>query len=253
MDQGWQTLEIDGRSFSVCRLAQVDGAELSVALGGSRTLRLRPWTLAQHLAALDRHAFYDGERPRIDHEGLATEVIERTSVEPVDANLAGELAPLALWWAFGGDHPPESTPPVRSWSCLDRARAIDECTDPNTGALRLGSYLRAMVRASSDIDIDTDEVSGATAASFLDALISAHTIVPESAEGPGSAALAHATLQVCRALSWTPSQVWSLPAAELDRLLRLIERLETPRARPSPPASRTGLAAYPDSVIVEVT
>lgn len=251
MEQGWQTLELDDRTFTVRQLAAPDGVWLAVALPGAGTLHLRPWTLADHLAALDLYAFHDGERPRIDHDGLAAAVLASTCAEPLDARLVAELAPVALWWALGGDQDPEPAPAVRPWTCLARARAIDECTDPDTGALRFGSYLRAMAWAASDGD--TDALSGATAATYLDALVEAHAPAPDMHEGPGSTALARATLRVCRGLGWTPGQVWSLPAAELDHLLAMLAHLDdAPRVRPTPQVRRSGLGAYPDAVIIEV-
>jgi len=251
VDATWQTIEIDGRHFATRRLATPAGTELAASLPGLGAVRLRPWTLGDHLAALDRHAFNAGDGPRIDHEGLAAEVLARTSVAPLDPQLAAEMAPLALWWALGGDEAPGPVPAVRPWTSLDRARAQDACTDPDTGALRVGSYLRAMVRAVTAPTLDPDTLHGATAAAFLDALVEANAPDTGLSEGPGSNALARSTLRLCRALGWTPGQVWSLAAGELDRLLALLDRLEPPRLAPAAPR-RGGLASYPDAVIIEV-
>lgn len=253
MVHGWQTIEIDGRRFAVRRHPAPDGTELSVVLPGAPAVRLRPWTLADHLAALDRHAFHDGDSPRIDREGLAAEVLARTSPTPLEPRLAAELAPLALWWALGGDEAPGPLPALRPWTCLARAAALDVCTAPDTGALRIGSYLLVMARAAAGPTLAPEALAGATAAAFLDALVEVNAPGQHLSEGPGSAALARTTLRLCRALGWTPGQVWSVAASELDRLLALLDRLEPPRAEPAPTAPRRGgLAAHPDAVIIEV-
>lgn len=255
MDLGWLTLEIDGRQFAVRRLAGPTGPVLAVLRPPGDAVHLRPWTLAQHLSALDRHAFHDGHGPRIDPEGLAAEVLARTSDEPLDPETCAALAPVALWWATGGDDPDATSPAtVQPWTSLARARALDACTDRDTGALRAGSYLRAMVHASTGGAIDPHALSGAAAAATLDAVTRINAAANDLSDGPGSAALAHATLRLCRALGWTPAQVWSASAGEIDRLLALLDRVEAPRPPPPPrqPTPRGGLASFPDAVIIEV-
>jgi hypothetical protein len=248
VDQGWQTVEIDGRRFAVRHVAGPGGAALEVERAPAEPLRLRPWQLTDHLAALDRHTHDDGHGPRLDPAGLAVEVLARTSEAPLDAGAIAELAPLALWWAGGGDQT-AARPAVRPWSSLARARALDECSDPTTGALRAGSYLRAMVSASGE---PIEGAHGAAARALLDAVAGANAPLGYLSDGPGSRELARATLRLCRGLGWTPGQVWSTPAAELDHLLALLDQLEAPPRPTSPAPRRSGLAAHPDAVIIEV-
>ncbi|MBL8969287.1 MAG: hypothetical protein JNK56_01820, partial [Myxococcales bacterium] len=85
MEQGWQTVEIDGRRFAVRRIAAAGGAALEVERAPDDPVRLRPWQLGDHLDALDRHAHHDGHAPRLDPDGLAAEVLARTSDPPLDA------------------------------------------------------------------------------------------------------------------------------------------------------------------------
>lgn len=256
MDPGCLTLEIDGRRFAVRRLAGPGGPVLAVERPPGAAVHLRPWTLAEHLSALDRHAFHDGHGPRIDPDGLAAEVLARTSDTPLHPAQVAELAPVALWWATGGDEPdarPHTT--VQPWTSLARARALDACTDRDTGALRAGSYLYAMLQASTGGAIDPHALSGGAAAATLDAVTRVNAAANDLSEGPGSDALAHATLRLCRSLGWTPAQVWSAPAGEVDRLLALLDRVEAPRPAPAPQPAQPrprGLAAFPDAVIIEV-
>lgn len=256
MDPGWQTVEIDGRRFAVRRVPGPLGPELAVLRPGSDDLRLRPWSLADHLAALDRHAFHDGTGPRLDPDGLAREVLARACPQPLADHAADELAPLALWWAAGADDEPPPTPPLRPWSSLARARALDACCEPTTGALRVGSYLHAMVTASSGGAIDPHTLCGAAATAALDAVARVNAPADDLSHGPGSDELARTTLRLCRALGWTPAQVWSAAATEIDALLALLERVEAPPPlQPPPPrtpARPGGLASYPDAVIIQV-
>jgi hypothetical protein len=248
---GWQTVEIDGRRFAVRRIPGLDGGSLEVERSTDDHVRLRPWTHADHLDALDRHAYHDGAAPRLEPAGLAAEVLARTSSAPLPPAIAEDLAPLALWWAAGGDEAVAELPQPRPWTGLARARALDAHTDPSTGALRVGGYLAAMIDASAG-PLDLHALRGAAAAAVLDAVTRVNAPIDDLAEGPGSIELARTTLRLCRALGWTPAQVWATPAVELDRLLALLDRMEAPPApRPVQPG-RSGLAAYPDAVIIQV-
>ena len=96
MDQGWQTVDIDGRRFAVRRVAAAAGPALEVERSPTDRVRLRPWCLDDHLSALDRHAHHDGQAPRLDPDGLAAEILARTSDPPLDAESASELAPPVM-------------------------------------------------------------------------------------------------------------------------------------------------------------
>lgn len=260
-----EIVEIDGRRFAVRRVPGPRGPALEVLLERGDAVRLDPWTLDDHLAALDRHTCLEGQDPRIDAVALAAEILARTSDAPLDDDARARLLPLALWWA-GGDAPPARPGPdgelalsvgraaLRPWTSLARARALDACTDPRTGALRVGSYLRAMIAASVAAPFDPLALAGDDAARLLDAVADLGAPRDDLSDGPGSAELARATLRLCRALGWTPGQVWNAPAAEVDRMLALLDRLEAPAPRPAPPrpAPASRLAAFPDAVIIEV-
>jgi hypothetical protein len=64
-------------------------------------------------------------------------------------------------------------------------------------------------------------------------------LLPEAAE---------ATLDLCRALGWTPTQVLDAPAAEVQRLMVLLRRT-APRATRPAQVRPSGLAAYPDATV----
>lgn len=261
-----ELVEIDGRRFAVRRVPGPRGPSLEVYLERGLAARLGPWTLDAHLAALDRHTCLEGQAPRLAAGALAAELLARTSDAPLDDDTLAALLPLALWWA-GGAAPPAQLDPggglelsagragLRPWSSLARARALDACTDPHTGALQVGGYLRAMIAASVAAPFDPFALAGDDAALLLDAVVDLNAPQTDMSDGPGSTELARATLRLCRALGWTPGQVWSAPAAEVDRLLALLDRVEAPAPRPAPPprpAHASRLAAFPDAVIIEV-
>jgi hypothetical protein len=267
VDERREFVEIDGRRFAVRRLHGPYGPALEVERGPAGALRLGPWTLADHLAALDRTTYLEGQAPRLDPARLAAAVLARTCDVELDAAAIAELTPLALWWAGGAAPEPNTGPDgalelsrgrvvLRRWSSLARARALDACTDRGTGVLRVGGYLRAMIVASTSASFDPFALAGDDAAVLLDAVAELNAPRDDLSPGPGSAELARITLRLCRALGWTPGQVWATDAVEVDRLLALLDRVElpAPAPRPAPPPRATGsrLAAFPDAVIIEV-
>jgi hypothetical protein len=62
------------------------------------------------------------------------------------------------------------------------------------------------------------------------------------------------TLRLCRALGWTPTQVWATPAVEVDRLLRLLDRTASQRidARRRPVSRAPSLADHPDATVIRI-
>ncbi len=113
-----------------------------------------------------------------------------------------------------------------------------------------------MVTASSGGAIDPHTLCGAAATAALDAVARVNAPADDLSHGPGSDELARTTLRLCRALGWTPAQVWSAAATEIDALLALLERVEAPPPlQPPPPrapARPGGPASDPDAVIIQV-
>lgn len=264
------TVTIDGLGFHA--LGGDDGS-LTLTASGGAVVTLRPWSLADHLGALEAAVLADDDGLRFDPDAFARAVLHACAAADADAPA---LAPAALWWAAGADPPAAPAAPdadgwlplargrarLRAWSWADRCRALDASLSPETGEFRVGAYLRAMVRATVvELDGGGDPLArtGADAPRLLAAVVAQN--VPQgpledalaAASDATGRALAADTLRLCRALGWTPSQVWSLPAVEVERLLALLDRVAAPAPRrPPPPAAPRGLAAYPDAVIVRV-
>jgi hypothetical protein len=263
-------VEVDGRRFAV-RLGG-PGEPVDVEASTGERARLFPWRLDDHLDALDRHVDAGSGAVRFDHEGFARDVLSRSGVPPA---LASELAPLALWWALGGEESPrgevkegwndvgQARAYLRRWTFAERERALGaSVTARPDGAreLRLARYLRAMLDASVvALDPPGREVlEGAGAVALLDAVAALNAAGEREEDrairegGEGGRALAAATLRICRALGWTPSQVWAAPAAEVDRLLALLDAAEPPAGSRAPVSRRSSLADHPDAVVIRL-
>lgn len=254
------------------------GEPLSVETASGERARLWPWRLGDHLDALDRYVDAGGGAVHFDHEGFAREVLLKSGAP---ASLAEELEPLALWWAVGGEtgEPGEVKEGkfcahklrarLRRWTFAEREGALSASVVARAdGAkeFRLARYLRAMLRASV-VELDPaplEDLEGAEAAALLNAVSALNAegksdtdkVIREG--GDGGKVMAATTLRICRALGWTPSQVWAAPAAEIDRIIALLDLVEPQAAaragagEPKSQARRPSLADYPDAVIIRV-
>lgn len=267
-------IQVDGRDFRVHLGGPGDAGEVETSTG--ERVRLRRWHLDEHLRALDRHAWVDEAGLRFDADGFAREVLWDSGV-PED--LFAELAPVALWWAATGGAAARAghesadgwvragavRARLRPWTFAERSRALGgSMTSQADGSreLSLERYLRAMLAASvvalEPAGMTLEMLDGGSAAGLLDAVVQLNDAgrreedVTLEAADREARALAQVTLRLCRALGWTPSQVWATPAAEIDRLLALLQLTETPSAPPAPAARTPRLSEYPDAVVIQV-
>ncbi|MCP3099512.1 hypothetical protein LZ198_11590 [Myxococcus sp. K15C18031901] len=272
MEPGAISIEIDGRDFHL-RLGE-DAEELEVEASTGEHLRLRRWGFDAHLRALDQHAKLDGAGLVFDTEGFAGDVLRDSGVP---AALFEELAPVALWWASGGAMEAAVTPPpegwiqagkvqarLRPWTFSERARALEESMETRaegSRVLSLERYLREMLSASLVALSPAgplNRLDGASTAALLGQVVSLNAGEVREEDrilggaNPRSRVLADVTLKLCKALGWAPSQVWALPAAEVDRLLTML-KLTEPQAPASLPVSRPRrLSDFPDAVVIQV-
>lgn len=265
-------VEVDGNRFSFRAGGPGEGFFVHTQAGES--VRLSPWGFDDHLAALDRHVHVDERGLRFDQEGFSREVLGRSGVP---APLFDELGPLSLWWAAGGAAERRAGDGwmevgsvhvrLRPWTWAERNEAVRASTTRRPDGAQefsLEKYLRAMVAASiAAVDppgADIRAVPGAAAA-LIDAVVAINVAGDRPEDrilgggGEAGLALSATTLRLCKALGWTPSQVWSAPAAEIDRLLAMLDAVEVRevRAAPAPrPAPRSGLAGHPDATVILV-
>lgn len=266
-------VEVDGLDFRTCG-GDADARTLAAPSGARVTFR--PWTLAAHLAACEAAMRIDAGTVRFDTDAFAAAVLAHCGADP---DSFAELAPAALWWAAGADQPPP--PPLgqggwlpltrgrvrlQPWTWADRCKAVDRSRVGDRD-FRLTPYLAAMLRATAveADDVDLDRLAGVDAQHLLAAVIAVNTPQGPLEDTLAAAApaladrLAADTLHLCRALGWTPSQVWALPAVEVERLLLLLARTApaqapapAPAPRPAAPAPHSRLAAYPDAIVIRV-
>ncbi len=247
---------VDFKGFNFPLEAMVsDGTRVSLA----------PWPYQAHIDALRDCVLPGKGGVQLDSGAFAQRVLHHSQIP---AALHAELTSLALWWAAGGGEAPVVTADgewhtlgavrvrLRPWSSGERFAALAANLHQNETdlALDMAGYLDAMITTSVlaiDPPIPLAELDAASTTALLDAVITLN-IVPAGAVEQGvleSPQAARLTLRLCRALQWTPSQIWALPAQEMDRLLALLDRVEG-----APPSNigSPGLAAYPDAVVIRV-
>ncbi len=272
-----------GRESSV---VEVDGIEYAVRFNGfhepmytwatdGTDVHLRPWTCGEHLRLLGRHVLPGSQGGALDSRGYARDMLEALDVPE---HLADEMSPLALWWAAADGEQARHQVGAHGWLELESVRVR---LAPWTHGARLGAmahsisaesdgtlyfnvetYLKAMLKASV-VEVDPAkceilELDSDSAAALIDAVVGFN--VPDSsienqiaeAFQAGIQQMAANTLRLCRALGWTPSQVWATPAPEVDTLLSLLDIVagKTPQAQSQPQFQ--GLAAHPDAVVIQI-
>jgi hypothetical protein len=245
------TLCIDGVSYAVAFF----GFDVSMDVrmgGGGPACRLWPWTLGEHFETLASCL-----RPAVGGVSLAADAYaDRVlSASKVPEASRPALMSLALWWASGGA--PTGVDPVmdadgwwdlggprvrlRPWSAAERFAALVAASGPGEDGRAVFdpvTFLRSMLlHTVSVIDPPTalDDLDSGAAARLVNAAITVNgergAMLPGSVAS--SPAVARITLRLCRALGWTPSQVWATPAVELDHLLRLLDGVEAGEEAPS--------------------
>mgnify|MGYP000995116740 FL=1 len=235
---------------------------------GNIALSLSPWTYRRHMEALRVTTHAAGTDLRLDTRRLAAAVLAGADL-PDD--LARRLEPVALWWAAGGDDALPSLPGegewldlgaagrarLRPWSERQRFSALsaalggagdDTWFDPVT-------YLDGMVRASLQV-LDgpqaLDDMDARGTAVLLHATVTLNLAGDQEDPlldgGPAAREWAARTLRLCQALGWTPTRVWATPAAEIDRLLRMLDVLQPPPR----PARAPRLSDHPDATVIHI-
>ncbi|MCP3060351.1 hypothetical protein LXT21_16340 [Myxococcus sp. K38C18041901] len=268
------SIEIDGRRFHLHTHDSSRGIEVEVASG--ERVSLRRWGFGAHLRALDSHARLDGAGLDFDAAGFALDVLRDSGVPE---SCFGELAPLALWWALCGLREPsvgalpegwwqagEVRARLRPWTFAERTQVLEASLLMRADGARelsLERYLRGMLDASVVEWVPAvalESLDGATTAALLEAVVSINA-APAKAEDrmleasdKQARVLAEVTLKLCRALGWTPAQVWATPASEVDRLLAMLKLTEPPvaPARQAPASRAMRLSDFPDAVVIQV-
>jgi hypothetical protein len=256
-------IDLDGRIYATD--FQGFDQPMNARSAAGEAVQLQPWPLSAHLEALDACVVPTAHGLILDTRAFSRHVLAQPGLAE---EARTRFAPLALWWASGGDTSPAALGggwydcdgvrlQLRSWTHGERFQAMTRCrrADGNGERFDLGAYLRAMLEASV-VTIEParslDELHAGTTRSLLEAVVSLNVVSPETAADSlaDTREADRITLRLCRALGWTPTQVWATPAAEVDRLLRLLDRAD---ARETAAPTRVArLADHPDAVVIHL-
>lgn len=262
---GRLALDLSGTSC----LLDFDGFHRPLGVfAGNIALSLSPWTYRRHMEALRVTTHAAGTDLRLDTRRLAAAVLAGADL-PDD--LARKLEPVALWWAAGGDDALPSLPEEGEWLDLGaagRARLHPWSERQRFSALSAAlsgdgddtwfdpvTYLDGMVRASLQVldgPLALDDVDARGTAVLLHATVALNLAGDQEDPlldgGPAAREWAARTLRLCQALGWTPTRVWATPAAEIDRLLRMLDMLQPPPR----PARTPRLSDHPDATVIHI-
>ncbi len=251
MEERERVISIDGCRYRVA--PDPDGVWTHVESESGARVSLRDWTLAEHLDVLERASYWRDGVVRFDDGEFAREVLRRAARGPA----ASSFEAVALWWALGGVDLNDDDAPVgvtlRRWSWREEVTARERSLE-TVG--RPALYLREMVHASvAESGEGLGAFAGRGGARLLDEVVALNTGEEDEeldARMLDDHARAEQTLWLCSTLGWTPGQVWSAPAIEIERLLRLRERTKPVDRRSRAASTQSALARHPDAVVIEV-
>lgn len=247
-------------------------------------IELEPWPYARHLAALREHLRVGADGLELDGSGYADAVLAQARVLRREGE-GGQplLRALALWWASGlipGQRELDAGPDHAGWVDLgeDRMARVREWTwgerlsaqqsslraegtaqlefDPigYFDALRKACVCELLDRRSGErLELDAlDDLDAGATRRLLAAIVALnHTDATSDPLALLSPALAAATLRLCATLGWTLDRVLASPAVEIERLLALLDRVDTTPARHHQPGpSHRRIADHPDAVVI---
>lgn len=262
-------LNLDGTAY---RLAFAGFHRPLGVTTGTRTVTLPPWTYRRHMDTLRACTAPSTSGLRLDSHILCDAVL--SGVEADDA-ARHELAPIALWWAAGGDAPlaqPSAEGEwldlgsydnparvrLRPWTEHQRLAALDAALSDGLNEdawFDPVRYLEGMVEATVaalDAPAGLDDLDARATALLLHATVALNVIDEEADHllqgGEAARQCAARTLRLCQMLGWTPTKVWATPAAEVDRMLRMLDLLQPAPQTPR----RRSLADHPDATVIRI-
>lgn len=234
------TLDVDGVRYGV----DYHGHDLPLhAWTDDAELRLAPWLLGQHIAALGHASRVEDGELGLDAEAYAAQVLG-------SADAVARWGPLALWWAAGASEDRPAAYTIRPWTTLERASAVRAALDPDTRAFHVGRYLSMLiaccVQRTSGVDpLALPMTRGGPLLAEVCRMCAPEPLLPPVVDDP---ALRRLTLRICTTLGWSPARVWQTPAGEIDQLLALLD--EQPEARPR--ARLSALDRFPDTHTIQL-
>jgi len=291
-----RTVVIDDVAYTVV-FQGVDKA-LQIKVTNGEVVTLLPWLLRDFIPVLAVCLIHSMDGLQLNRTQYAQAVLRHSSVSKLYWQ---ELALLALWWGCGANSDMNITEldngqlrlgrylfELRGWSGHQRMTALSVCTLEQQDNMHLDGefsfdlvqYLRLMVQSSvisacqseSKQPIDIDVLDCATALALINRVISLNVVGSLDSEiklwsvGASTRQVAQKTLTLCKVLGWGPTQLWALPAAEIDRLYAMTQLLQEDRSqliqsqiysnRASPPAVNAShssrFTSDPDSTFIQI-
>ena len=261
-------IKIDDATFNI----HFQGFDVSLQVNTSSgtAVEFLPWYFSDYLSVLGRCVYPDREGVKLDGGRLVKEVFLHNKIQD---DFHQELYPVALWWAVGGEHQVSEIKDsavtlgeyefqLRGWSAKERMDALARClSEKTTDGLEFDfvQYIELMIRSSvvkikPSIAIET--LDAAITSELLESVTMLNVAGSLSEEIatwgsiPGLQQLLHSTLRLCKELGWGPSQIWSLPAAEIDRLIAMLDLLDTKQTKPVTHSSR--FSSDPDAIVINI-
>jgi hypothetical protein len=226
----------------------------------------QPWLLGSHLFAVGACLLITADGLSLNYRDFGRYILKASQIPEA---LYPVYAPLALWWANGGNVKPlliaadtyqlgNTRANLRPWRCAERLAALAHCQQDSEQGLNfdLAAYLMAMVKTcvvSIEKDKKLEELDSASCSALLSAIIALNirSANPSTDYLLSSKQASSDTLRICRALGWTPSQVMAAPAVEIDLILALLNRVETNNSVQNSRAT-SRLADHPDAVVIQI-
>lgn len=211
----------------------------------------------------------------LDTQGFTQGVMTRLGVPE---EFAQDLGPLVLWWTSAGDkNIPDSARAdgwidlgsarvrLRPWTFKERSQTLEGCVvaeSENAVTFNILDYLVSLLESSvaetDPKDLDIWMLDSAAATALVSAAVGVnmpiYSWMKNSDQGSllDTRQIAMTTLRLCRALGWTPSQVWATPAPDVDELLEMLHFVESEAPVSPGPVGMTGIFAHPDTVIIQI-
>ncbi len=266
------------------------GQAWPVALPDGSLVSLQPWRYGQHIAALRQCVQADAGQIALDADAFADCVLADSKIDPA---LFPQLRRHALWWAAGGVEGAEGDGAdyeaaddegragmdnagwqalggcrarLQPWRERERMAALLACLNaPDDASQRfdVAGYLDCMVRQSVlqlEPPLALETLDSRATRRLLAAVVACNVAEPVLDPQLATREAALRVLRICQGLGWTPSQVWAAPAAEIDRLLVLLDQVN--QANPANPANQPGakpaqaarpsMADRPDAIVIMI-
>lgn len=275
-----RVITVNGQDFTV----RFNGFDKTLRVksknGNGKWLSLPPCHYRDHISVLRQCLGVNGPALTLEPTRFCNAVVDRFHFFEEDCQ---ELAPIALWWFCGGG---AGQPTVaveegwypltdgiraylRPWSERERQMALLACLLPQDaeGHFDAVGYWDAMVRASVlalEPEQALEKLHAQASVLLLGVVVALNTPRLGTEVNPKVTGLTEShgeqrnttpfkTERLCQLLGWTPNQLWSKPAIEVDKLLHAFHsNIETDVAESTFQMQKPRFEDLPGAVLIQV-